>query len=722
MSTIPAAELVAVNPSVLAAGGSALDIIGLFLTTNTRPPIGSIPSFPDAAAVSDFFGPVSQEAGLASIYFAGFDGASKRPAAMLFAQYPQSAVAAYLRGSDISAMALGTLQGLSGTMTIVLDGTTHAGVINLSAATGFSSAASIIQTALNAGVSVTGSVDPNVVTAAIAVNSVTGSIAGTTLTVTAIGTGALAPGQTISGASVVNGTTIISQLGGTAGSTGTYQVSISQTVSSTTITSTGGTLTVSAVTTGTLAVGQTLSGSGVTAGTKITNLLTGAGGTGKYAVDIAQTASSTTITASGGTLTVSAVGSGVLAVGDIIAGTGVTVGNRITGLITGSGGTGTYFVSVGDSASSTNITVSGAGSVVTYDSVSGAFVIASGTTGAGSTVAFPIGAIATSLLLTAATGALLSQGAAAASPAAFMNGVIAVTMNWVTFATCFDPDVSGNTNKQAFAAWKDLQNDRFAYVCWDLDVTPTVTLPAASSLGQILAANGDSGTCLLEGSAAAGWDATSGPKEAAFVCGAAASIDFTETNGRITFAYKSQAGFVATVTDAIVAANLGGSPQSAARGNGYNFYGAYGAANNSFVWFQRGFVTGDFEWLDSYINQVWLNNAFQIALLVLLGNMKSIPYNTAGNSLIEAALADPIAAGLNFGAFAPGAISASQIAAVNADAGNNIASTLQTQGWFLQILQASSTVRAARGSPPMKFYYLDRGAVQAITLSSIAVQ
>ena len=57
-------------------------------------------------------------------------------------------------------------------------------------------------------------------------------------------------------------------------------------------------LTVTAVTSGTLSVGQTISGSGVTAGTKITALGTGIGGTGTYTVDTSQTASSTTVTAS----------------------------------------------------------------------------------------------------------------------------------------------------------------------------------------------------------------------------------------------------------------------------------------------------------------------------------------------------------------------------------------------------------------------------------------
>jgi hypothetical protein len=119
----------------------------------------------------------------------------------------------------------------------------------------------------------------------------------------------------------------------------------------------GTTLTISAVTTGVLTVGQTITGTGVAAGTQILALGTGTGGTGTYIVNIAQNVASTTITGSGGTMTVTAVSSGTLAVGDPISGSGVTAGTFISGFITGTGGTGTYAVSIGQTASSTAITV-----------------------------------------------------------------------------------------------------------------------------------------------------------------------------------------------------------------------------------------------------------------------------------------------------------------------------------------------------------------------------
>ncbi|MFL9904267.1 hypothetical protein PQR71_40120 [Paraburkholderia fungorum] len=141
------------------------------------------------------------------------------------------------------------------------------------------------------------------VTGSIAANVVTGSIAAQVLTVSAVTTGYLTTGQGISGTNVVAGTIITGQLTGTAGGVGTYSVSVSQTVASTTITGSGGTMTVTAVGSGAIGLGDALSGSGVTAGTAVTGFITGSGGTGTYAVNIGQTATSTTITVAAGTAT-----------------------------------------------------------------------------------------------------------------------------------------------------------------------------------------------------------------------------------------------------------------------------------------------------------------------------------------------------------------------------------------------------------------------------------
>jgi hypothetical protein len=509
MGTIPANQIVKVNPGVLSAGGRALDIVAVLLTTSSRVPIGDVHEFATAADVGSYFGLSSTEYALATIYFNGFDNSNAKPSKVYFTQYPAASVAPYLRGATLG-LTLDQLKALAaGVLTISFDGTPHASSsIDLSGATSFTDAATLIEAAFT---------------------------------------------------------------------------------------------------------------------------------TPPFAVS--------------------------------------------------------------------------------YDSTAQAFVFTGNTAGAAHTVSYvTTDALATSLKLTQAAGAIISQGADAATPGPFMDGVVAVTQDWATFMTCFDPDVSGNANKLLFAEWANAQNDRYCYVCWDVDIAPSTTVPATNSLGYLIGPNGVnlSGVCLIASDGLSS-SAAASASYAAFICGAAASIDFTEHNGRITFAFKSQSGLQATCTNATAALNL--------IANGYNFYGAYATANDDFVFLYNGSVSGDFLWLDSFINQIWMNNQFQLALMVLLTTVKSIPYNDAGYALIEAACLDVIQQGLNFGAFRAGVtLSNAQIAEVNSAAGVKIDDVLSSQGWYLQVLDANPQVRAARGSPPCTFWYMDGQSVQQITLASIDVE
>src|ERR1035437_9613109 len=112
--TIPASDLVQINPNVLAAGGSALDMIGVILTQNTQVPIGPPVQFANATDVGSYFGPSAIETTAANRYFAGYDGSPLKPGAVWYAQYPGATpVAAYLRGGNVGALGLGYIQGFS---------------------------------------------------------------------------------------------------------------------------------------------------------------------------------------------------------------------------------------------------------------------------------------------------------------------------------------------------------------------------------------------------------------------------------------------------------------------------------------------------------------------------------------------------------------------------------------------------------------------------------
>jgi hypothetical protein len=58
---------------------------------------------------------------------------------------------------------------------------------------------------------------------------------------------------------------------------------------------------------------------------------------------------------------------------------------------------------------------------------------------------------------------------------------------------------------------------------------------------------------------------------------------------------------------------------------------------------------------------------------------------------------------------------------VNAIAGFDIATPLQNNGWFLLVRPATAAVRQNRGPWQVVFLYCDAGAVQALTLSTIAI-
>lgn len=572
--TIPADQIVSVRPSVISAGGNAIDLNGLMLTQNPRVPFGSVLSYPSKPAVSAALGADSADTDAASIYFGSYTGALASPGQILVARYPLTAISAFLRSASLAAISITELQTFNDILSVNVDGYLRSASINLSGALTFSLAASTIQTELNTA------------SGTQTLAAFTASISGNVMTVTGTIAGTIIPGQTVTGSNTPTGSVVLEQLTGLAGGTGTYQL----------------------------------------------------GGTGG-------TVDSQTLT---------------------------TIPTPVS---------------------------------VAFDSVTAALTITSGVTGTLSTMSYATGSLSGDLFFTQALGAVLSQGADAATPSDFMDNLVSISSDWATFFTNFDPDGgSGNTDKLEFAAWTAGTSDKYAYLAGDSDITPTLSVPASASLGQLVKANSYGGVCCI-------YDPNI-YKIPAFFAGIGASLKFDQPNGRATFALKQQDGLLPTVTDGTVAQNL--------LSNGYNYYGAYATANTQFILSYNGSISGDFLWLDSYLNQVWLTANLQLAILDFMRQVGAIPYNALGFGLIANAVASVIAEAGAFGVFSPGvSLSSAQIAAVNAQAGANIAQALQQQGWYLIISDPGPVARQNRQSPICKFWYVDGEAVQQVTLLSV---
>jgi len=215
-----------------------------------------------------------------------------------------------------------------------------------------------------------------------------GSISGTTLTVTLMKSGTIAVSQQVLCDGILPGT-VITALGTGTGGVGTYTINRTQTIASRDINTaavgavvtgsiSGTVLTVTAVTSGILYPGQTIQGTGVTAGTIITAL------GGSAALSFSITAAGTgyavgdTITVTGGiysqqaTYTVATIGGSGAVTGLTTVNNGVytvvpgtpantTTSGNGTGLTltltfgTGTGNTGTYVVSASQTVSSTTL-------------------------------------------------------------------------------------------------------------------------------------------------------------------------------------------------------------------------------------------------------------------------------------------------------------------------------------------------------------------------------
>ena len=329
-----------------------------------------------------------------------------------------------------------------------------------------------------------------------------------------------------------------------------------------------------------------------------------------------------------------------------------------------------------------------ASTTCTWDSNFKAFVITSPTTGATSTITFASGDSAS--LLGLDSGAL-SQGAAITSLTDTMTGVVNSNSNFWSFMPVWN-----ETDSEALelAQWCNNQGVRFMYALVDQSnagLTPNNSACLAAQVADFY------GVCSLYNTKALG----------AMALGVGASIDPAQLNGRKTWAYKQQNGLGYTVNDETSAEVL--------LANGYNFYGNYATASNQFKLFQNGKISGNAKWIDTYYGQVFIRDGLQNAWINALMMNNTVPYNQAGYGVLRAAAMDTINTAVNAGFIRQGvSLSESQKATVQQEAGLDISGALETQGWYLQILDPTTQVRAERGTPVVNFWYMDGGSVQRI--------
>lgn len=330
------------------------------------------------------------------------------------------------------------------------------------------------------------------------------------------------------------------------------------------------------------------------------------------------------------------------------------------------------------------------------------FIIRSVTTGADSQVSFAsVGALATGLKLTQATAAIVSPGSDAVTMTDMMNNIINTNQNWILYQSLTE---LSDDQKTELCAWASASHNRYGYVVHDTSAAPTVANNASCFVKSVVVANGYENIFPVYGSYL----------YAVTALAYAASIDFARTNGRISFKFRAFPGISPNVSDLATARAL--------KSNGYNFYGSYGLNKTMKQYTSDGAITGKFVWLDTFIDQVWINANLVSAYAELFTNNQSYSYNADGYSSVQAATIDPAQQAITFGAIKKGIVlDQSQIRIVNNTVGKDISATLYSEGWYLYIPTQSGSARLDRELKGVIFYWVDGQLIQSINMSSTAI-
>ena len=188
-----------------------------------------------------------------------------------------------------------------------------------------------------------------------------------------------------------------------------------------------------------------------------------------------------------GILTIRAVNSGTVAVGQEVAGPGIAANTLIQANINGSGSGSTWVVDLAQTVAPEAITMKAAPLVVTNEAVTGATVdsdsfwieVNDNYPVLATTMTYASGTAAASLGLTQSAGAYLSTpGQITTSPSAWLNNVVQnENSKWSSFQMAY-PTASDTAN--ALSAWSAASGGQFQYLSGYATTTPPI-VPSSSA-------------------------------------------------------------------------------------------------------------------------------------------------------------------------------------------------------------------------------------------------
>lgn len=338
---------------------------------------------------------------------------------------------------------------------------------------------------------------------------------------------------------------------------------------------------------------------------------------------------------------------------------------------------------------------------VEFSSQFNAFIIKGVTVGATSTLSVPTGDVATALGFNAET-AVISDGQKANTMTQSMENLVDGFTNFVTFTTLTEPTDAEALELSQWATTNYNAGVLYLYVCWDTskaNFDPNST----TVISEQLQTENVGATCVCFG-----------VTMASFIMGVTASIAWDQANSTITYAFKHLSGFGANVDKTSYA--------NALDKHKVNYMGNFATRNDNFILSHNGSMLGEWDWIDAYINAVWLCNALQVQLMAMIETANRIPYNENGYAKIRSNCKDIINRALNNGVIDVGLnISDAQKAELTTLLGGDYSDEIKNNGYYLQIVDATASIRQARKTPSINLVYTYGGSVHKLVVPATAV-
>jgi hypothetical protein len=249
------------DPSGTYSSPYALDRLVIVWQQNT--PANVVLSFHSAIEVENYYGVTSPEASLAKQFFAGY---ANTPATLSFTRQGLGQ-RPHLLGANISSLNTTKLQGISGSLAIAFNGYNYSGTVNLAGVTSFAQAGLRVQAAIDKNLPIAATTTGSSIKAETV--KFTGYFRNAQLTVTSVQSGAVQIGGHVFGKGVLHydatNNQIIYQHSGTPGRTGNYScfATIGNVTTPEAMTETYGILTIGSITSGKIAIGDEVTGTGV---------------------------------------------------------------------------------------------------------------------------------------------------------------------------------------------------------------------------------------------------------------------------------------------------------------------------------------------------------------------------------------------------------------------------------------------------------------------------